>query len=476
MYNVRVNTVKSSGGQIMVSQISRRRFLNGALLGGGSLLILGNSKSAFGFPANEKVNVAMVGVAGRGDWFTNVMPKLSNVVAMCDVNERKASGAFESIPKAKKYNNFRKMLDEMDNEIEAVTVATPDNTHAVISAKAIRMGKGVLTEKPLTHDIFEARRLRELAKEYKVATQMGNQGTASRGYREAVQIIQEGHLGVIREIHAWNTGGGAGPRPLPSDVHELPDYIHWDLWLGPASLRDYNSRWMNWHEWRDFATGNLGNWGCHTMNVFFRGLKLNTLWSGENIDGSRNIRIEPQVSTICTGTFPRWEIVNFDFPARGDMPPVRVNWYNGAGSAPGPRSMIEEKMGRRLDWGDAGQKQWADHAGCLVIGSDGAMHSNGHNTEYTLYPEAKFKEFKLGDMKLPVSGGHEQEWLNAVKGGPAAMSNFDYASPLAEYVLLGNVATLVGEKIEYDPVAMKVVNNEKADNAIRREYRKGWVL
>ncbi len=461
---------------MMNSGFNRRQFLKGAAVGSTGLVIFVDSRSAFGFAANEKVNVALVGVTGRGGWFTQTMPKISNVVAMCDVNDRRASGAFESVPKAKKYHDFRRMLDEMDNEIEAVVVATPDNTHAVISASAIRHGKGVFTEKPLTHDIFEARKLRELGRQYKVATQMGNQGTSSRPFREAVALIQAGALGEVREVHAWNTGGGAGPRPLPTEEHELPDYIHWDLWLGPAKWRKYNSRWMAWHTWRDFATGQLGNWGCHTMNVIFKGLKLDSLWSGANGDGKKNIRLSPKVSSVCKGTFPKWEIIQYDFPARGNLPEVQLNWYNGGGRAPGPRAMIEEKMGRPLDWGDAGEKRWRDHAGCLLIGTAGMLHSNGHNTEYTLYPEDKFADYKVPADKVVRSRGHENEWLNAVKGGSAAMSNFDYAGPLAEFVLLGNISTLVGEKIEYDPAAMKIVNHDEANAAIRRQYRKGWSL
>jgi len=458
---------------VMETVMNRRLFLR-TTAGAAGFLILSSSRSAFGFPANEKVNVALVGVDGRGDWFTKTMPRISNVVAMCDVNDRRAARQYETIPAARRYQDFRRMLDEMDKDIDAVTVATPDNTHAVITAAAIRRGKAVLTEKPLTHDVFEARTLRDLARRHKVATQMGNQGTASRAFREAVALIQAGSLGEIREVHAWNTGGGAGDRPIPTDKHDLPDYIHWDLWLGPAQWREYNTRWFAWHTWRDFATGQLGNWGCHTMNVFFKGLRLDTLWSADNPDGKNNIRLTPRVSEICKGAFPKWEIIEYDFPARGDMPPVKVHWYNGGGEAPGPRKMIEEKMGRPLDWGDAGRKQWADHAGCLIIGSEGMLHSNGHNTEYTLYPQEKFR-----DMPRPEtirSRGHENEWLDAVKGGPAAMSSFDYAAPLTEYVLLGNIATLVGERIEFDPAAMKIINHQAADNAIRRQYRAGWTL
>ncbi|MCK4292829.1 MAG: Gfo/Idh/MocA family oxidoreductase [Planctomycetes bacterium] len=477
----------------MRSRVNRRAFLRNTALGGAGLLILKDSRLAFGYKANEKLNVALVGVAGRGSWFVGAIPRLGeNVVAMCDVNERKAEGAFKAIPKARKFNDFRRMLDEMDKEIDAVVVATPDNTHAVASARAMKMGKGVLCEKPLTHDVYEARSLRATAAKYKVATQMGNQGTASRGFREAAEIIQAGVLGEVREVHAWNTGGGAGERPRPTDVHPVPDYLHWDLWLGPAQYRPYNSRWLGWHTWRDFATGNLGNWASHTMNVIFKGLRLDSLWPAKAwhrhpaddledtgrmpVPQKQLFSLQAEVSGYHKDTFPKWEIVRYDFPARREMPPVRINWYNGGGRAPGPRGKIEEMMGRRLDWGDAGEKRWQDHAGCLLVGTKGMLHSTGHNTSYTLLPKDKFEGFEVPESSLPRSRGHEREWVDACKGGPAAMSNFDYAGPLAEFVLLGNVATQFEGKIEFDPAAMKIVNIAKANEALRREYRKGWSL
>jgi len=465
----------------MNSRTNRRGFLKNAALGGAGLLILKNSRSAYSYQANEKLNVALVGVAGRGSWFVGAIPDAgANVVAMCDVNERKAEGSFKAIPNARKYNDFRKMLDEMDKEIDAVTVATPDNTHAVISATAIKMGKGVLCEKPLTHDVYEARHLRILTAEHKVATQMGNQGTSSTPFRESVEIIQAGVLGEIREVHAWNTGGGAGERPVPTDEHPMPEYLHWDLWLGPAKYRLYNSRWLEWHSWRDFATGELGNWASHTMNVIFKGLRLDSLWparaAGAETPQKQLFSLEAEVSGHHKDTFPKWEIIRYDFPARAEMPAVRVNWYNGSGQAPGPRGQIEELMGRRLDWGDAGEKKWDDHAGCLLIGTKGMLHSTGHNMSYTLLPKDKFEGFELPKSTLPRSRGHEREWIDACKGGPAAMSNFEYADPLAEFVLLGNVATLFEGKIEFDPIEMKIVNNAAANEALRREYREGWSL
>jgi len=249
------------------------------------------------------------------------------------------------------------------------------------------------------------------------------------------------------------------------------------VWLGPAKWRPYNSRWAEWHSWRDFATGQLGNWACHTMNVIFKGLKVDTLWAADDVAAEKRlIRLDPEQSGVHQATFPKWEIIRYAIPARGDMPAVTVNWYNGGGQAPGPRQKIEEMMGRRLDWGDAGEKKWADHAGCLIVRTKGMIHFTGHNASSSLLPAETFKDFEGPPSTLPRSRGHEREWLDACKGGPAAMSNFDYSGPLTEFVLLGNLATLFGKPIEYDPVAMKVVNLPAANDVLKREYREGWSL
>jgi hypothetical protein len=460
-------------------QINRRVFFKTTALSGLGMMILENSRSAYSYEANEKLNVALIGVGGRGRWFVNTIPKLgTNVVAMCDVNDRKAELSFKEIPRAKKFHDFRKMLNEMNKDIDAVIVATPDHTHAVVTAAAIRAGKGVYCEKPLTRSIKEARTLRELATRYEVTTQMGNQGTSSEAFRRAVELVQAGIIGDVREVHAWNTGGGPGDRPIPTDEHSLPEYLHWDLWLGPAKHRPYNSRWLDWwHGWRDFGTGQLGNWASHTMNLPFKALQLDALWNQQSGSSTKNIiRLEAEVSGVHKHNFPKWEIIHYDFPARNDMPPVRINWYNGPGQAPGPRIMIEQLLGRRLDWGDAGEKKWQDHAGCLLIGTKGMIHSTGHNMSFSLLPEEKFKDFEGPTKTLPRTRGHEREWLEACRGGPDTMSNFNYADPLTEFVLLGNIATLVGETIEFDPLEMKVVNNLRANAALEREYRHGWSL
>ena len=229
----------------MKSRISRRQFLSSTFLGGTGVLILANSGSVSNYAANEKLFIAIVGVTGRGDWFVRTIPSLGEeVVALCDVNDRRAEAASKRLPNARRYHDFRKMLDEMNKEIDAVTVVTPDNTHAIISSTAMKAGKHVLCEKPLTHDVAEARALRETARKTKVATQMGNQGTASEAFRRSVELIQAGVLGEIREVLVWNTGGGPGHREPPKGEQPVPDYLKWDLWLGPAAYRPFHPDWL----------------------------------------------------------------------------------------------------------------------------------------------------------------------------------------------------------------------------------------
>ena len=460
----------------MRQSIGRRTFLKAAA-GGAGLVILKNSASVWSAQANEKLNIALVGVGGRGDWFVGALPGLGqNLVAMCDVNERRAGEGFAKFPQAKKYKDFRKMLEEMHSDIDAVIVATPDNTHAVVSAMAIQMGKHVYTEKPLTLTIREARTLRELARKHKVATSMGNQGTASESFRRAIELVRAGVLGDVREVHAWNSAGGPGPRPAPTETPICPEYIDWDLWLGPAAERPYNPRWMaGWHGWRDFGTGTAGNWGCHSMNAAFKALRLDELWLGDADKPHPVVTVQGRTSGTHETTYPKWESIGYDFPARGDMPPVRLNWYNGS-ECPEGRALIEKLQGGRLDWGDAGEKRWKDHGGCLIVGSKAMLRLTEHNSSSWLLPVERFKDFVGPARTLPRSPGHERDWLAACRGGEPAMASFDYADALTEMVLLSNVATRFEGKIEFDPVACKVTNNPGADQALSRQYRKGWTL
>lgn len=458
----------------MKTTISRRRFLRRTAAGvaGAGLVLLPDSRSARAYAANEKLGVALVGVAGRGSWFAGTIPRIGeNVVAMCDVNDRRAAAAYAKMPDVPTYRDFRKMLDEEDKQIDAVVVATPDNTHAVATAAAIRHGKHVYCEKPLTHDVTEARVVRELAEQHGVATQMGNQGTATEDFRRGVELVQAGVFGQFEEVHVWNTGG-PGPRPTPQGEQPVPEGLDWDLWLGPAAWRPYHRDWLRWHTWRDFATGKLGNWGCHSANLPFMALEIPSLWHEPSTAGA-TLRLEAEVSDVLQDTFPRWASIRWQVPPRGDLPPITVQWHNGA---PEGRNRIEEHLGRRLDWGDAGERKWKEHGGCLLVGTEGMLRATEHNSRIFLYPETKFADFEGPPQMLPRSGSHEREWIAACKGGPKPMSNFSYAGPLVEFLMLGNVATRVPGPLEYDPTAGKIVNSAEADALLQREYRKGWSL
>ena len=463
----------------MKATLSRRAFLRHSTQAGAGLLILPSLQSVKGAPANDRLNVALIGVGGRGEWFVDTMPRMANVVAMCDVNEARAGKSFQKLPEVKKFTDFRRMLDEM-KEIEAVVIATPDHTHATIAAMAMRMGKHVYCEKPLTRTIHEARALGELAAAKKVATQMGNQGTSSEAFRRATELIQAGVLGEIKEVHVWNDGGGAGQRRRPEGEQPVPATLQWDLWLGPAAERPFHSEWLKWHTWRDFGTGQLGNWSVHSANLAFKALKLVSLWqpesAGADAPAERIVRVQAEVSERHGTSFPKWERARFQIPARGALPPVVVHWHNGRNNL-GSREQIEELIGRKLDWGDAGDKKWKDHAGIVIVGTKGRLHANGHNTVFTLLPEAQWKDVTLPAQVLPRSPGHEREWLDACRGGAEAWSNFTgYGSPLTEFVLLGNVATQVEGELRYNAATGEFIGSDAANALRRAEYRKGWNL
>ncbi len=447
----------------------RRALLRRAAAAGAGVVLLRDARSAWSFQANEKVRVALVGLSGRGSWFVETMPKLSQVVALCDVNDQKAEEACKRMPDLPRFKDFRKMLDAK-REIEAVVVATPDHMHVPISVAAMRHGKGVYVEKPMAHNPYEARLMRRVAREMKVATQMGNQGTASPGFRRALELLRADAIGEIREVHVWKDSGGSGRTDPPKGTDPIPDYLDWDLWLGPAAERPFHREWMKWHGWRDFATGNLGNWGSHSANVFFMALDLPLLWHASPVPSPHPfLRVEAKVSEINALAFPRWEVVSYGVPARGGRPPVPVTWHNG--NAPGSNRRRAELAG------DAGEPAKLEHAGVVFVGAKGRLVSNGHNTVFRLLPAADFKDVQCTRPEtVETSRGHEMEWLIACRGGKPAWSNFDYAGPLEEFLLLGNVATRFEGPLDYDPVDGKIVNNPEADRALKRDYRKGWEL
>ena len=460
----------------MMPRKTRRDFLRGAALGGAGLVVLANSRSARAYAANEKVNVALIGVGGRGKWYADVMPKQANVVALCDANDSKAQAAYQALPQVPKFHDFRKLLDEMHKQIDGVMVATPDHLHAVITVAALKAGKPVFCEKPLTGCVHEARVVREVAAKCKLATRMGNQGSASAAFRRGVELIEDGAIGEIKEAYVWCEGGGPDVKEPPQETQPVPAYLKWDLWLGPNKDRPFHPKWLNWNAWREFGTGLNGNRGSHSGYLNFYALKIAELWQAEASARPR-IKVSAESSGINRLSFPRWEVVHFQVPARGSLPPVTIHWVNGGGAAAW-RQKIEERLGRRLDWGDAGDKKWKDYEGGLLVGAKGRIYAKNSNAELELLPADQFQGTSLKPQRLTDSPGMpEPEWLRAIQGEKVQlMSPFSMAGPYTEFMLLGNVATQFAEELEYDPLEGKIVNNAEADALLAPAVPRGWSL
>jgi predicted dehydrogenase len=435
-----------AAGAVAAFTIVPRRVLGGA----------GNT------PPSEKLNIAGIGVGGQGASDLQALES-QNVVVLCDVDWRHAADTFRRYPNAKKYKDFRKMLDEEDKNIDAVVVATPDHVHAPASMAAIKRGKHVYCEKPLTHSVYEARMIAEAAREHKVATQMGNQGQAGEETRLLREYIWDGAIGPVREAHVWTDRPLNGLNKVywpqgvdrPANRPKAPDTLDWDLWLGPAPQRPYNPAYLPfvWRGWWDFGTGALGDIGCHALDPVFRVLKLGHPTSVEAIS-----------TLVNKETYPVASVVHYQFPARGEQPAVKLTWYDGGMRPPRPDELEDDRqMGTN---------------GALYIGDKGRM-LNGR-----LIPESKMTEYKKPDPTIPRSPGHHIEWIEACKGGKPAGSNFpDHAGLLAQAVLLGNVALrpelkerMNRTKLMWDGENMKITNVPEANQFLQREYRSGWTL
>ena len=366
----------------MSCRMNRRGFLNRAARGTAGWLILKDSRSAWSYQAGEKLNIALVGLGARGTYHLGMVPRIGqDLVAVCDANQLRIAEALKRFPDARQFQDFRKMLDEMDRKIDAVIVATPEHTHAVIAARAMKRGKHVYVEKPMAHDVTEARTLRHIAKQGKVATQQGNQGMATDSFRRTLELIREGAIGEIREAHVWYVFGGSGRMERPKDTPPVPPTLDWDLFLGPAPYRPYSPWYVNgtgWGGWRDFGTGCLGGGGSHSINLAFKALNLRTLWDGGEAKGK--IRVEVEIGEQCPENFPRVEVLHFDIPARGPLPPARIHWYNAPEAELvrlGIWQKLEKIAGRPLEWKDG---SWTPRSGTLLVGSKGVVHTNAHNS------------------------------------------------------------------------------------------------
>jgi predicted dehydrogenase len=437
--------------------MNRRDFLESSTLASLGVFATAGGMSA-GQPKqpgpNDRINVGIIGAGGRGRANIASIEKLATIVALCDVDDARAAESYRRFPKVPRYADFRAMLEKQKN-IDAVIVATPDHIHAHAAVMAMRLGKHVYVEKPLCHSVWEARLMKATALKHKVATQMGNQHSANSELRRAVEIVQSGALGDVREVHIW-TDRPIWPQNLtrPRRQVMVPPTLDWQLWLGPAPRRPYHRVYVphDWRGWWDFGTGAIGDMGCHTMNMPFRALNL----------GHPTSIIAELDTPLSSETAPMGCKVSYEFPARGKLPALQMYWYE-----------------RRLPPAKVLMGQKPASSGAILVGSRGSLYSGSdYGANLRLLPEAAFKGFQDPKPTLPRSPGHHVEWVNAMRGGRPAMSNFvDHAALLAEIVLLGNVAIRVGGKrVVWNAEKMQAVGLSAADEFIRRQYRKGWDL
>ena len=450
----------------MARNPNRRQFLQttAAVAGVGffsSVAVSQDTKSP-----NERIRFASIGIGGKGSSDSGDAGNSGDMVAICDIDDGRLSNAAKRFDKAKPYNDYRKLLDESGKNIDAVTVSTPDHMHAVIAATAMKMGKHVFCQKPLTHDIYEARKLAQIARENKVATQMGNQGTAENGLRKAAAMLRMGLLGAVQHVHVWSNRpiwaqGVDRPEEKP-----VPPGVHWDLWVGTAPFRPYANGYHDfaWRGWWDFGTGALGDMACHTVNMPYMGLELKDPTSVQAVTSGHN-----------GDSYPKSSKIDFEFPANDWRGALKFTWYDG-GEMPS-RDMLPEKFLRRNR--ETGVREMYA-SGCMIVGEKGKLFSpDDYAARYVLdgVDDPETVEFER-------SPGHFKEWVNAIKGGPQARSNFpDYAGGLTETILLGNLAVFAareagtpGKKVEWNAKEMKATNAPELEHIVKREYRAGYSI
>ena len=452
---------QQSGNGDAKTAFSRRSFIGGAMAAAPFMIVPRHVLGGTGHtPPSEKLDVAAIGAGGRGAANLHELEG-ENIVALCDVDDKRAAHTFKKYPSAKRYRDFRVMLDK-EKGIDAVVVATPDHTHAVASMTAIKLGKHVYCEKPLTRTVHEARMLAQAAREAGVATQMGNQGMAFEGNRFINEWIEDGAIGPVREVHAWTdrpTHGGklfwAQGVERPEDTPPVPSTLDWDLWLGPAPYRPYHPGYVPfaWRGWWDFGSGGLGDMGIHNLAPVFSALELGPPTS-----------VESSSTLVFDETLPLASTVHYEFPARGDRPPVRLHWYDGGLIPARPEELEDHRELPRED-------------GLIFVGDKGKLLVEGwggHSPR--LIPESRMEAYERPPKTLVRSIGHWKEWVEACKGGPPPRSSFDFAGPMTEAVLLGTVSVRVGKRLEWDAANLRVTNVPEANDYLHYDYRDGWTL
>jgi len=458
---------------------------------------------------NEKLNIASIGAGGKAQSDIAGCAPTENIVALCDVDDVKSAQVMKKYESVPKYKDFRKMLDKENSNIDAVIIAIPDHMHATAAVHAMERGKHVYTQKPLVRTIWEARQVLETANKMKVATQMGNQGYSNEGTRQCAEMIWSGEIGNVTEVHAW-TDRPWWPQGLTAIPAEepVPSTLDWDMWLGMAKERPYTSggpkynqygnfyQPFNWRGFFDFGCGALGDMACHILGAPNLSLKLGIPTSVEAI-------VKEGVSEF---QFPKKSVIKFDFPARGNMPPVSLYWHDGLTEQPKIKGVPEDEylgdlpstrtpgqgqgqgqrvqeapngfVGRVFKWNDAylptAEKRKVSPNGSLFIGDKGLITTGTYAEETRLLPVEKMRDYKMPAPLLTRSPGHYRDWIRACKGGDPSCSNFNVAVPFVEWMLLGVIALRSEGKIEYDPVKMRITNNADANKYLKPYIRKGW--
>jgi predicted dehydrogenase len=508
--------------------LTRRHFFYGTLLAGAVPAAGFGSKpslKALGYKSpNEKLNIASIGAGGKAASDIHACAETENIVALCDVDEQRAAATFKRYEKAPKYKDFRQMLDKEGSNIDAVIVTIPDHMHATAAIHAMERGKHVYVQKPLAHTVWECRQLAEAARKYNVATQMGNQGYSNEGTRQCAEMVWAGEIGNVTEVHAW-TNRPVWPQGLPDLPPEapIPPTFDWDLWLGIDSFRPYSPKYapFAWRGFYDFGSGALGDMACHILGAPHMALKLGAPTSVECI------KIEGKSQYY----YPTKAVIRFDFPARGDMPPVKIFWYDAMMEQPDipgvpkgeilgdlPRQMARALVPPKMQpqerqiiggvftdaffsappesaepapppqtpppAGDANARLDAEVSrrinqgsnGSLFVGEKGFITTGTYGEWTRLIPVEKMREYQFPPEVLTRSPGHYRDWIRACKGGDPACSNFSVSAPFTEWVTLGAIAIRLEGKLEWDAEKMKVTNNSEADKYLKPKFRKGWSL